>query len=205
MIIKAEHNLLGAFICWFELWKMKKKFHAFRIEGEVTDKNLPILVICNHISWWDGIWVLNVNRTMFRRKFHFMMLEEMLRKNRVLQFTGGYSIQKNSRTVIETINYTTELLSNPENLVLMFPQGEINSIYNDAIIFEKGIEKILRQCKTKVQVLFIANFLEYLSNPKPSVFCYIQDYSGDWGAEKLHAGYENFYLDCLENQKKLRS
>ena len=95
------------------------------------------------------------------------MLEEQLKKNWFFQYTGGYSIKKSTRSVVESLNYTAELLENNKNLVLMFPQGKIQSMHRSEFVFEKGIERILKlgyefaaKRNKKLTVVDKANVLE---------------------------------------------
>ncbi|WP_297097275.1 1-acyl-sn-glycerol-3-phosphate acyltransferase [uncultured Draconibacterium sp.] len=203
MIIKAKHNfVLDPFFRYYVLWKMKRHFQSFTINGVVQDKSLPILLICNHVSWWDGIWTLYVNQQLFKRKYHFMMLEEELRKNWFFQYTGGFSIKKQSKSVFETFNYTAELLSDERNMVLLFPQGNIKSIYQNKFVFEKGIEKILQRTKNDIQIIFQANLIDYFADAKPNAFFNLHNYSGAWNSTEIENAYNTFYKQCLEAQAK---
>jgi 1-acyl-sn-glycerol-3-phosphate acyltransferase len=179
---------------------MNRSFHAVKISGNIEDRGLPVLMVCNHMSWWDGIWALHINQVLFGRKYFFMMLEEQLRKNWFLNYTGGYSIAKNSRGILESIGYTVELLQSSKNAVLLFPQGEIRSMHNRNFVFEKGIVRILRQTGNEVQVVFIANIIDYHSNVKPTVYSFVHDYRGDYSLQELQDGYNNFYRECMEKQ-----
>jgi 1-acyl-sn-glycerol-3-phosphate acyltransferase len=181
---------------------MKRSFHTFHCESQVKDKQLPILLICNHMSWWDGIWAFHVNQQLFKRKYHFMMLEDMLNKNWFFKYTGGFSVNKNSKSIIETLNYSAELLSNKNNMVLMFPQGEIVSMHNPVFQFEKGVEKILQRTKNKVQVIFLAHIIDYLADAKPSVYAYMADYNGNYKTADLEHAYNDFYTTSLAHQKQ---
>lgn len=205
MIIKARHHfIIGPVVRNFALWKMKRMFQSFSLKGEVKQNNLPVLLICNHVSWWDGIWALHVNNQIFNRKYHFMMLEEQLRKNRHLNYTGGYSVKKNSRSVVESLHYTAELLQNPDNLVLVFPQGHLQSIYNNKFIFEKGTGKILNRLSNKIQVVMLVNLIEYFENPKPRLYAYLSEYEGDNSTDDLQKSYNNFYNSCIDRHKKMK-
>lgn len=206
MILKAKHNFfLDPFFRFYVIWKMKRSFHAVKIQGKVDKKNQPVLLICNHISWWDGIWTLHLNQQLFKRKYHFMMLEEQLRKNWFFNYTGGYSINPNSRTIIETLNYTIELLSNKNNLVLMFPQGVIQSMHKHSFHFYKGVEKILKKIQTPVQIIFVANVIDYFSEVKPTVFMNIEEYAGGYQLSAIEDGYKHFYEACIQAQNKIES
>lgn len=206
MIIKAKHNwFLDPFFRFYVIRKMKRSFHSVQIEGEMKDKNLPILLVCNHISWWDGIWTLHLNQQLFHRKYHFMMLETMLQKNWYFKYTGGFSVDKSSKSIIETLNYTAELLSDKNNMVLMFPQGEIESMHNHNFRFEKGIEKILQRTKNDVQLIFVANIVDYHSHAKPSLYLYIADFTGSFNTAEIEKKYNVFYQKSLETQLKRKS
>lgn len=204
-MLKAKHNLfLDPFFRWFVIWKMKRSFQAIRFHGELTDREKPVLLVCNHISWWDGIWALHFNQQFLHRKFYFMMLEEQLRKNWYFNYTGGFSVKKKSRSVIETIDYTAGLLQYSQNMVLLFPQGEIQSMHLQEYTFEKGIEKILQKTKAEIQIVFLANIVDYFSNVKPVLYSYFKEFAGEKNGKELQNKYNHFYEECVENQKKLK-
>jgi len=204
-MLKAKHNLfIDPFFRWFVIWKMKRSFHAIRFHGELTDREKPVLLVCNHVSWWDGIWALHFNQQFLHRKFYFMMLEDQLRKNWFFNYTGGFSVKKKSRSVIETINYTAGLLQNSQNMVLLFPQGEIQSMHLQEYTFEKGIEKILQKTKNEIQIIFLANMVDYFSNAKPVLYSYFKEFNENKTSNELQNKYNRFYEECVENQKKLK-
>lgn len=202
-MIRAKHHFfIYPFFQWFTLFLLKRKFHRIKIIGAFIDESKPILVIANHISWWDGFWLEYINLKMLHRKFHFMMLEEQLRKHWYFNYTGGYSVKKNSKSIMETLNYTSELLNVTSNMVFIFPQGKINSMHNHQIQFERGVDRIIKNCSREVQILFVANFIEYLSNSKPSLYMYIK--SADKSIpdfQLLENEYNAFYHSALQNQQ----
>ncbi|MFW6289565.1 MAG: lysophospholipid acyltransferase family protein [Mariniphaga sp.] len=183
---------------------MHRNFHSIEIKGNISDRGLPILVICNHVSWWDGIWALHVNQTLFHRKYFFMMLEEQLRKNWFLNYAGGYSIPGNSKGKLESIKYTLKLLHNPDNLVLMFPQGEIESMHKQHFSFKKGIAHILQRLENDVQVVFLVNITDYHANVKPTVYSFLDEYTGNHNLTEIEEKYNRFYLQCIAEQIKIK-
>jgi 1-acyl-sn-glycerol-3-phosphate acyltransferase len=207
MIIKAKHNpVLYGFFKLYSRFIIKKHFNHAQIIGEFKDKNLPILLISNHISWWDGFWALYLNLLLFKRKFHFMMLEDQLRKHWYFNYAGGFSVKKKSRSVIESLLYAGELLNDNKNIVLIFPQGAIYSQYNRFIRFEKGIDKILSNLNCAIQIIMLVNLTDYFSNKKPVLYNYIKEYEdGQNNILELEKQYQTFYLHCLELQSKIKS
>lgn len=202
-MIKAKHHIvIYPLFKWLTGFLLKRNFNSVNIEGIFNDNGKPVLIIANHISWWDGFWIMYLNLKTLHRRFHFMMLEEQLKKHWYFQYSGAYSVKKKSRSIVESIIYTTKLLQNSENMVFMFPQGEINSLYNNSIKFEKGVLRIIEQCSEDVQVLFVANLLDYFSNPKLNLYIYIKSYSIKYLKEySVETEYNKFYDSVLSLQK----
>jgi len=203
LILKAKHNaVIYPFFKWYIRFKINRNFNPVKITSEIIGKNLPVLLITNHNSWWDGLWVEYVNQQIFKRKYHFMMLEEQLRKFWFFNYTGGFSVRKNSKSIIETLDYTRQLLTNKNNLVLMYPQGEIQSMHEPVFKFERGLEHILKKMENPVQVVFMVSLVDYFSNPKPGLFLYLKEFDGmDFKTESILLKFNKFYADCVEKQK----
>lgn len=171
--------------------------------GEVTTTEMPVLLIGNHFSWWDGFVACYLNRRLFRKKFHVMMLEEQLRPRIFLSRAGAYSIRKNSRSMIESVNYTVELLHDKNNLVVMYPQGEFSSIYSQKVSFEKGISTVAGKLKNGFRLFFYAALIDYFASRKPTLYLYVKEFSPEEAltASSLESAYHSFYSACIEQQK----
>ena len=130
-MIKAKHHIVI-----YPLFKglihllLKRNFRSIHIESDFENNGKAVLLIANHISWWDGFWMEYLNQKITHRRFHFMMLEDQLKKHWYFRYTGGYSVKRKSKEIVKSIEYTNELLSNPKNIILMFPQGKIHSSHN---------------------------------------------------------------------------
>jgi 1-acyl-sn-glycerol-3-phosphate acyltransferase len=203
-MLKARHQfIIYPFFRWYAVWKTSRSFNPVRIIGEISRSELPVLLISNHISWWDGFWAMYVNLFRFGRKFHFMMLEDQLRKYWFFNHSGGFSVKKGSRSIVESLKYAGDLLKDPANLVLIFPEGKIKSMHDRSFPFGKGIEYILKHQSNAIQIVFMACFIDYLSNEKPGLTIYLKDHSGiGFGTGDLQEGYTTFYRNCVSLQIK---
>ncbi|MEO1448923.1 MAG: hypothetical protein AAFV07_05305, partial [Bacteroidota bacterium] len=56
-------------------------------------KDKSILLVGNHISWWDGFWPIWLNARHIGKQYHVMMLEEQLRPRMFMTKGGAFSIQ----------------------------------------------------------------------------------------------------------------
>lgn len=208
MICRAKHNFfVYSFFKLYTVVKIRTNFKKIHITGSLEDKQLPILIISNHFSWWDGFWAEYLNLKLFRRKFfYFMMLEEQLEKNRFLNYTGGFSIKKKARSIIESLDYTAGLLTDYRNYVLVFPQGEIHSLYNDKIHFDKGLEFILKKLTGKIHFIFLVSLIDFFSDQKPSLYMYFREYNEeDMTIHAVEKEYSGFYSRCRKANIEMSS
>ncbi|MDD2577649.1 MAG: hypothetical protein PHV76_09115, partial [Bacteroidales bacterium] len=70
---------------------IKRKFHSVIIEKKDINTSKPILLISNHVSWWDGFWAMYINLNLLKKKFFFMMHEKQLLEYKFFNQTGGFS------------------------------------------------------------------------------------------------------------------
>lgn len=205
-MIKAKHT-------WFYSW-ISRIYISFFIEivfrdikliGDSShDENLPILMIANHFSWWDGFVQMRLNLRVFKRKFYFMMLEEELVKARVLQKVGACSVSKGSRGILETLQHLVEVLKEPGNLYLLFPQGRIESLYTSPYVFEKGgLNYITKNVKNDFQFIFNVNLVDFSSHKRPTLSMYYKTYQmkSSTTADDIEQDYNEFANECLIKQK----
>lgn len=192
------------FISWYLQLRIKIHFKSIQIQGELKEKDASLLVIANHFSFWDGFLVQYLNLKRFQKKFYFMMLEEQLKKRMFLNKSGGFSISKNPKDLIESINHAVMLLKDKNNMVLIFPQGFIETKYRFPFHFEKGVEAILKRSSGNARVLFIANMIEYYSQARPSLFIYYEQPKLEEhpNREIIEAAYNKFFAKCIEKQKE---
>jgi len=199
MILKARHHFFYyPFFRLYAGWIIHRHFGTVVVCGEFKDRNLPVLLLANHFSWWDGFFAMYLNVNILKRKFHFMMLEEQLRKFFFFNKTGGYSVRKNSRNIIESMNYTSELLHDQQNMVLLFPQGKIETVYKDSFRFESGIGRLIEKAGDSVQILFMVNLIDYFSSRKPGLYMYISEYQGSGlDVASVQEAYNRFFRECI--------
>ncbi len=204
-MIKASHHRIIAPLFYKYLFHiMNKDFETVEMMGGWKhDESKASLIIGNHVSWWDGFWMLHPNKKFLQKKLHVMILEEQLRKNKILSKVGAYSVDPGSRSVVESLNYTVDLLNDAKNVVALYPQGKFSSFVAPDFDFKPGIEKILKKCDP-VQILFYTAFVDYFSNRKPTVYLYLGEIEFQrYGLKELSAKYRSFYMQSLNQHAKL--
>ena len=185
-MIHAQHRLWADIIFQpYLTWLFKRNFHEIQLCGtlpEIPD-DLPLLLLPNHSTWWDGFFVYLLNKRIFRRTAYLMMLERQLTKYKFFAKIGAYSIKpENRRGVIESLGYTVGLLSREMSLVAIFPQGELLPWHTRPLDYKRGVEWILQKYGKPVTVLPLAIRTEFLGEKRPNAFFLFGDvYSFDGG------------------------
>jgi 1-acyl-sn-glycerol-3-phosphate acyltransferase len=203
MIIKARHHwFYYPFFKGYSMLLPRLDFRKVVYHAEVEDSGLPVLMIGNHFSWWDGFLALQINQRLFGRRFHIMMLEEQLRARMFLNKSGAYSIRPGHRSMVETFAYTRELLSDPGNLVTMYPQGKLYSMHDQPFVFEKGWYRIVERLEQPVQMVLYFALVDYFSHRKPTLNIYVYAHDPPYGgADQVEAAFNDRFVDALAIQR----
>lgn len=201
-MIKEQHNRV--YIAFFDLystWLLKRHFKSIRLIGEPPERHLPVLMIGNHFSWWDGFLQYRINKNYFQRRFHVMMLEEQLRRYPFLQKVGAFSIQKKSRDIIKSLRHCIDILQDSNNMLLLFPQGEIQTMHTRRYKFESGLDFILNRLDD-AQIIFNINLVDYFSNKKPTLTLYFKEYhqQESWTRQDMQSDFNDFAEQCIARQ-----
>ncbi|MFO7998147.1 MAG: lysophospholipid acyltransferase family protein [Bacteroidales bacterium] len=204
-MIKARHHwFYERFFDATISYLMRSDFRDWVVVGDFNDTGGPVLMIGNHFSWWDGFFGRRLNQVVFRRRFHIMMLEKQLEQRMFLSRLGAFSIRKNSRDALESIQYATELLSDPNNLVLLFPQGKFQSQHQFPLTFDDGWFRILKQAPGNTQLIFMACLTDYFAGRKPALSIYLKhaDRTRFKSSEQIQQAYNDFLLDAIGQQNE---
>ncbi len=129
----------------------------------------------NHFSFWDGFWacylMLNgIHQSGNIKGFYVMILEKQLQKNMFLRYFGCFSVAPGKASISESLDYAAQILNTTGNLLLMYPQGNLESQYVRKIIVKEGIGEIIKRVTGNCQLVWSSNFLEYFESFKPSVY-----------------------------------
>jgi 1-acyl-sn-glycerol-3-phosphate acyltransferase len=201
-MIKAKHHPL--YVWFFRHYSKFMIHHHFRkvfIEGATQTPTSSLIIVSNHFSWWDGFFINYLNHHLWQKKFHAMMLEEQLVKRKFLSLAGCFSIERSRAAATESLRYAQSILDCPENMLLMYPQGEIRSQMERPLHFKPGAEFIFRNSKATIKMVVVLT--DYFSFKKPSVSFYIKDFDADHpNSKSLNETFNIFLKNCIEEQNR---
>lgn len=202
-MIKARYN---PYSLWFysSYFRVLQKIY-FRKISVIGDHvfqggNSYVLLLQNHFSLYDGYWSMYLCNKIFKRRFHAMMLEEQLSKRLYLTRCGCFSIRKNSRDIIESINYARELLDDQRNAVTIYPSGAIISHHAQNFPFQKGFARLISNEVNSPVIALAVVLIDHFSLSRPEIRIYLEYYSGERTAEAIEKAYHSFYHSCVEKQ-----
>ena len=204
-MIPSRHTKIGTlFFSLYSRNRLNSCFRNVRFLGDFVDHGKPVLLISNHFCWWDGFIQLYLNNRFFHRKFHIMMLEEQLQRYPILNKGGAFSVRKGKKEVLASLQYCLEVLNHSNNMLVFFPQGQIQSLYTFPYRFEKGLEYILRKSPQPLHLVFNVNLVDYFSHKKPELSIYFQEFFIDdpISLETIERSFNDYAHLCRQNQKE---
>lgn len=195
MLKALSGKFIYRFFRWYIGFIIKQDFQKLHYNTVELNPGKAILLLSNHISWWDGFLLFYLNRIYLKKKFHVMVSEENYRKVKFLKYLGAFPLKKNSRNTLKTLQHAATLLNDAENLVVVFPQGKLFSDYQDEIGFEKGVSKLISYSNKKFQYLFVSIFVDYFEHRKPSVFLSLKKLESAEAEnfQEIKTGYQKHY------------
>ncbi len=203
----ANHKNWANRIFWIYLKRiLKSDFHAIKLCDKSVHPQGSVLMLQNHISWWDGFFTYALHNTVLKRKYHVMMLDEKLNEYPFFMKLGAFGIDKtNPRSMVETFNYIHEIMGDPKNLLNFFPQGKIyNSL--SPIELETGYRKLIDKYESNTMILYSA--IEYQSNRKPTLYLKLDNYNTELSLrdqfENMKAQIDSDIMDGSKEYKELK-
>lgn len=178
-MLEANKNaFLGKIFAIYNRNLLKRRFQSLQVSGSDfllnRHKNVPLIIYCNHSSWWDGLIAFQISFELGLDSF-LMMEEKHLKKLFLFRKLGAFSVvREKPREAFESINYSVKLLTENSNRTLwIFPQGEI--LPNDLrpIVFFGGLTKIIKKTE-KCLLASLSIRYEFLGQFKPQIFVKIE-------------------------------
>jgi len=204
MIKPGKNFIIRQILHSYVTWIVNHHFHELKFDPIEINPNRSILLIANHFSFWDSLILFIVCRKLVKKNFYVMAREDTTVKFQYVKYGGAFSINKQSRDMLESLDYAAELLDDPKNLVLIFPQGKLYSNFVNTIQFEKGITRVIEKADGKFQLLFAATFVQYLKHKKPTATVYLKtEPSFSKSFEDLKNAYQMHYDNAKLQQTEI--
>ena len=135
-----------------------------------------------------------------------MVNEETMRKIKFFKYLGAFSVHQQSRQIVQSLQFAAQLLQQPQNLVVVFPQGKLYSNFAQQLQVAGGAFKIGQLAGTnKFQYIMVASFTENMQHRKPTAQLYLINYPGEAfaTAQQLNSTFNTHYLQAWQQQSSI--
>ena len=156
---------------------MKRRLAGIYLAG--LPENLPertsVIMVANHVSWWDGFLLREVHRRCVRRApLYTMMLEEQLRRFPLFRWMGVFGIEPGALGSLRKAVLFIQDRQRHEGVLWLsfFPQGRIWPSWRRPLGFQPGLRLFARVLQPVV-LLPVGLHLESLNRPSPSAFVWV--------------------------------
>jgi hypothetical protein len=136
--------------------------------------------MCNHFGFLDGFFAYYlilkfINKKQKLQAIYAMSLKRQMEKKKWLKYCGSFSVEPGKRSVRESLQFAAEVLNKPGNILLYYPQAELESSHIRHIDFKDGIYEIVTRIKGDCQLIWSSNLIEYFESIKPSTYFNLLD------------------------------
>jgi 1-acyl-sn-glycerol-3-phosphate acyltransferase len=146
-LIKPSSRLMALFHLYLR-WFVGRHFHGLRVaNGERFPRSAegPTIIYLNHPSWWDPLTCILISRYFLPRANHYAPMDEAaLRRYRFFARLGLFPVEMNTaRGAIQFLRASTEVLSTPEAVLWLTPQGHFADVRKRPLILKDGLASLL--------------------------------------------------------------
>ncbi|NIP82062.1 MAG: hypothetical protein GWM90_23715 [Gemmatimonadetes bacterium] len=163
----------SAFELVFRPW-MHRRLAGVHVRG--TEKAdwlpvMPVLLVANHVSWWDGFLLREVHRRLRPdAPLHVVMSEAELRRFPIFRGMGAVPLATGpmaARSLASEL--ATRVGHRPDAVIGYFPQGRIWPSHRRPLGFHRGAAWLASRL-APVAVVPVGLHLEPLTRPGPAAF-----------------------------------
>lgn len=157
----------------FRPW-MRRRLDGIHVRGVADTRwlpDLPVLLVANHVSWWDGFLLREVHRELRPgAPLHVVMGEGELRRFPIFRWMGAVPLAEGRLGARALLRDLRERVSErPDALIGFFPQGRIWPSHRRPLGFRPGVAWLADRL-SPLAVVPVGLHLEPLTRPGPAAF-----------------------------------
>jgi len=146
-VVKPSRRLLAVFEFYLR-WYIGRHFHALRIaNSERFPREVagPLIIYLNHPSWWDPLTCIMVSQRFLPGADHYAPMDEAaLQRYGFFCKLGLFPVQLDTpRGAMQFLRSATEVLSTPNSVLWLTPQGKFADVRVSPLIFKDGLASLL--------------------------------------------------------------
>lgn len=158
-------------ICLAPLWALHWRLRV-RPPPHPPPPDAPLLLVANHIGWWDGFALLALRGRLRPQAPHYtVMLARELRRQPIFRWLGALPVAPESPASVRRLLRTLAVLRqrSPRLTLAYFPQGRIWPSYRRPLGFRRGLDAVARAL-APCWIVPCALHAEPLTERRPTLF-----------------------------------
>lgn len=172
-------RIAGSRVAWagFELafrpW-MRRRLDGVHVRGAGNAAwvpAMPLLLVANHVSWWDGFLLREVHRRVRPgAPLHVVMSARELRRHPYLGLLGAVPLERTRvgpRRLLDALAARVD--AHPEAVLGYFPQGRLWPSHRRPLEFSRGAAWLAGRL-SPLAVVPVGLHLQPLARPAPAAF-----------------------------------
>jgi 1-acyl-sn-glycerol-3-phosphate acyltransferase len=129
---------------WYSRRYLRRHFHSLRVSRAGLppgDSRLPLVIYSNHASWWDPLVCLVLKSEFFPGQPAFAPIAaDALARYKIFGKLGFFGVEPGtSRGAIRFMRAAENILSRPDRLLFITPQGRFADARERPVRFEGGL------------------------------------------------------------------
>jgi 1-acyl-sn-glycerol-3-phosphate acyltransferase len=149
--------LLLKWFTWYSRGYLRRHFHSLRISraGLPPDvRGLPMVFYSTHTSWWDALVCLVLKDEFFPKRNAFTPIDAaMLERYKFFCKLGFFGVEQRSRRgAIQFLRNAENILSEPDSLLAVTPQGRFADVRERPVRFAAGLGHLATRVERAVFV-----------------------------------------------------
>jgi 1-acyl-sn-glycerol-3-phosphate acyltransferase len=137
-----------AFFSWVFERRLRQAFHAVRLAQAgvpEVDPALPLVVYCNHPSWWDAALAPVLTRRLFAQRRSYGPIDAAaLQRYPFMRRLGLFGVQANTYAGTATfLRVAQRVLSEPDTLLCMTPEGRFTDARLRPLVLRPGLAAVI--------------------------------------------------------------
>lgn len=172
MKTRFSRHVWAGFEAFFTPW-MRRRLDGVHVRGEdrvAWLPDIPIMLVANHVSWWDGFLLREVQRRIRPdAPLHVVMTEAELRRFPLFRWMGALPLGDGPMAARSLLRDMRSRTAGPTPVFGYFPQGRIWPSHRRPLGFRRGVAWLAARLGP-VALVPVALHLEPMTRPGPAAF-----------------------------------
>jgi 1-acyl-sn-glycerol-3-phosphate acyltransferase len=132
-------------------WYIGRHFHALRLanSGRFPHQHGPLIVYCNHPSWWDPLALIAVSRYLLPRTSHYGPMDAAALKHYgFFRKFGMFPVESGTRRgAVQFLRATQDILTAPNSALWLTPEGRFTDMRTRPAMLRPGLGAVIARSR----------------------------------------------------------